>query len=402
MSFKCYNFVCDRLIKDRAYPALASWTAEPYTAEWQQFNQHYPYTVPCELIEHCAEHGFPYRLYTVDEAYPSDSFYVIGLGFFDFDIDYFALLSDQVKSRVQAQELRILFYYHEGDSPLKIKQRIDDLCLTHSIPKSGYRFVTGNTAAGSNKDTIENFVYFPDHELLYQRRSLGTRPLTIHNKQRSRDFTCLSRTHKWWRAAVVADLKRNNLLTNSYWSYTTDITLSEDRTANPIATDSLNLTDYIDDFIIGAPYRADTLSSAAHNDHSQLTAEHYSDSWCNIVLETLYDADGSGGAFLTEKTFKCIKHGQPFIIVGAPGSLLGLQSIGYRTFDHAIDYTYDYTLDNTERWRLILKEIARIRRQDQQAWFESCRSDLEHNQRLFARNKRTRLNMLYLQLHNLL
>jgi hypothetical protein len=201
---------------------------------------------------------------------------------------------------------------------------------------------------------------------------------------------------------VVADLKRNNLLTNSYWSYTTDITLSEDRAANPIATDSLNLTDYIDDFIIGAPYRADTLSSAAHNDHSQLTAEHYSDSWCNIVLETLYDADGSGGAFLTEKTFKCIKHGQPFIIVGAPGSLLGLQSIGYRTFDHAIDYTYDYTLDNTERWRLILKEIARIRRQDQQAWFESCRSDLEHNQRLFARNKRTRLNMLYLQLHNLL
>jgi hypothetical protein len=40
-----------------------------------------------------------------------------------------------------------------------------------------------------------------------------------------------------------------------------------------------------------------------------------------LCLETHFDADQSGGAFLTEKTFKPIKHGQMFFVAGPAGSL---------------------------------------------------------------------------------
>jgi hypothetical protein len=111
-------------------------------------------------------------------------------------------------------------------------------------------------------------------------------------------------------------------------------------------------------------------------------------------LETHFDADGSGGAFLTEKTFRAIKHGHPFVIVGCVGSLATLRKLGYRTFDHAIDNSYDNVVDNTQRWLKCRHAIAEIQKKNMQIWFESCRSDVEHNQKLFAQHKYERLNTL--------
>jgi hypothetical protein len=119
------------------------------------------------------------------------------------------------------------------------------------------------------------------------------------------------------------------------------------------------------------------------------------------VIETHFDADQSGGAFLTEKTFKPIKHGQPFVIVGAPGSLQALRNLGYRTFDHAIDNSYDLETNNTCRWQKVLQAIKKINQCDLDSWFASCIDDLQHNQRLFVSSKFDRLSVLYKDLINI-
>jgi hypothetical protein len=246
---------------------------------------------------------------------------------------------------------------------------------------------------------VPNGCYLPDHELLYQRRNSGTPAATIHNNIRNKDFTVLSRTHKWWRATVMTDLYRNGLLTNSYWSYRTDINLNEWREENPIQTQELNIDYAVDQFLSHTPYTCDELTTNQHNDHAITNLDHYTNSYCNIVLETLYDADSSGGTFLTEKTFKPIKHGQPFIIVGPAGSLAQLRELGYRTFDHAIDNSYDSEPNNTKRWCKAFQAICKIKRQDMHKWFESCREDLEHNQQLFLASKYERLNIVFKLLH---
>jgi hypothetical protein len=392
-----FNFVADRITRDKAYPALSTWTAEPYTPEWQRFVSAWPYTIPCELHEHCAEFNVPYRLWSINDAYPPGSYYTVGVGFFDFSVDYFGLMSGAVQAALRTGRLTALFYYHEGDNPYTIKERLDDLCLAWRLPSNCYRFVSGNTAARN----IPGFVYFPDHELLYWRRNKNVAPSAIHTQTRSRDFTALSRTHKWWRATAMADLHRNHLLDNSYWSYNTQVTINDRPEDNPIEIDTLGIRNYLTEFLDGGPYRADAWNDSQHNDHSQIEVKHFTDSSCHIVLETHFDADQSGGTFLTEKTFKAIKHGQPFVIVGPAGSLEALRRLGYRTFDHAIDNTYDLETGNTQRWIKVVDSIQQIKQQDLGQWVKRCRSDAEHNQQLFVSTKADRLNNLLTKLKTL-
>jgi len=389
------NFVADRVVRGKAYPALARWSANPYTAEWRQFVQHWPNTVPAELYEHFNTHGVKYTLSDFNNP-TVGAYYTIGIGFFNFDVDYFALMSEVVRRQLRREELTVVFYYHEGDNPFRIRDRLDELCQNHLLPPNCYRFVSGNTAA----DVIPNFAYFPDHELLYWHRNQAIPPAPVHSNPRRRDFTVLSRTHKWWRATVMTDLHRTGLLENSYWSYGTDITAGEAETDNPIEVDTLGVRADIAAFLAQGPYTCDAKTASQHNDHHVIESDHHTDSYCNIVLETHFDADGSGGAFLTEKTFKAIKHGQPFVIVGCAGSLAALRNLGYRTFDHAIDNGYDNISNNTERWIAVRSAIAHIKSQDLPAWFESCRSDTEHNQQLFCSAKADRLNTLLERLHS--
>lgn len=371
----------DAVIQGKAYPALAEWQARPYTTEWRQFVHHWPYTVPCELHEHCLTHDFPYSI-----SSSQGDFYCVGLGFFDFRIDYF----DLVPTHVLNNRVTILFYYHEGDNPYTIKRRLDELCAKHNLSTDCYRFISGNTAA----DNIPGFYYFPDHELLYWHRNKKVTPNIICEGNKKYDFTLLSRTHKWWRATVVADLHRSGLLDNSIWSYNT-VSINDREQDNPIEIDSFNdLREYLKNFLSNAPYVCDSLTTDQHNDHHMTEKSHYSDSYCNIVLETHFDADQSGGAFLTEKTFKPIKHAQPFIVVGAPGSLQALRKLGYRTFDHCIDNSYDNETDNTRRWIKIKQAIKKIKEQDLSDWFSQCVDDINHNQQLFLSSKYNRLNNL--------
>jgi hypothetical protein len=389
------NFVADRIVRNKAYPALARWQAQPYTTEWRQFVQHWPNTVPAELYEHFNTHGIDYKLSDFTNL-TSNAYYTVGLGFFNFDVDYFALMSELVRRQLRREELTVLFYYHEGDNPFRIRDRLDELCQNHLLPPNCYRFVSGNTAANG----IPGFVYFPDHELLYWHRNQTVPPTPVHSNRRLRDFTVLSRTHKWWRATVMTDLHRAGLLSNSYWSYGTDIATDEAETDNPIEVDSLEIREDIRQFLNKGPYSCDTLTHEQHNDHHLIETNHFTDSYCNIVLETHFDADGSGGAFLTEKTFKAIKHGQPFVIIGCPGSLAALRELGYRTFDHAINNNYDSIQNNTERWIAVRSAVAQLKSQDLHTWFESCRDDVEHNQQLFCSEKSQRLNTLLERIHN--
>ena len=238
------NFVADRVVRNKAYPALARWPAQPYTAEWRQFVQHWPNTVPAELYEHFNTHGIEYRLSDFNNPV-SGAYYTVGIGFFNFDVDYFALMSEQVRRQLRREELTVLFYYHEGDNPFRIRDRLDELCQNHLLPSNCYRFVSGNTAA----EGIPGFVYFPDHELLYWHRNQQIPPTPVHSNKRLRDFTILSRTHKWWRATVMTDLHRTGLLNNSYWSYRTDVATDEAETDNPIEVDTLGIRTDIEQFL---------------------------------------------------------------------------------------------------------------------------------------------------------
>ena len=387
------NLLIDRMCQGRPYPNLARHPAEPYTQAWREFAHHWPKTVPFELALHCERHGVPVQYYDLDTAQaaaPEHLFYPIGLGWFDFTLDYFDLIDSCVQTLVRSGQVQVLFWYHEGDNPQHIQQRLNWLCEQHEFPLGAYRFVSGNRAA----DQIPGFYWFPDHELIYWQRNRHQTALPWRAGTRPYNFTVLNRTHKWWRAAVMADLARQGLLNHSLYSYSTAETTGDCAEDSPIEIGTLGLAAAIDQFLAAAPYRCDDLTSIQHNDHASLVARHYTESACHVVIETLFDADGSGGAFLTEKTFKPIRHAQPFVIVGCAGSLAALRDLGYNTFDHVIDPTYDTVANNTERWLCLRETLRELTARPQSTWLPDCQASAEHNQQLFLSGKHTRLNSL--------
>jgi hypothetical protein len=84
---------------------------------------------------------------------------------------------------------------------------------------------------------------------------------------------------------------------------------------------------------------------------------------------------------LTEKTFKPIAMGMPFIIVGTQGSLRYLRSYGFKTFGDLWDESYDDEPDDSKRIEKIahtlklLDDLGEYR----QAIFESAWDIVQHN-----------------------
>ena len=355
----------------------------------------YPYIIPCRLLYFCQDHSYPINVSYIDQPIPNNAYYPLGIGWFDFDQDYFALMSTQVLDLLRRQKLKVLFYYHEGDNPVHEKEYLDTLCQQHQLPLDCYRFVSGNTAC----ESLPNFVYFADHELFYWRNGVvwNGRPqpgCQVHTRPRGRKFTLLSRIHKWWRSTIVSYFHREQLLDNSYWSYGNQ-DIGDQYCDNPIRIhDFQKLDNYMDQFLALGPYTCDTLTPEEHNSHWTLVREHFEDSYCHLVLETFFDADGSGGAFLTEKTFKPIRHGQPFVIFGTSNSLATLRRLGYRTYDSHIDNSYDTVIDNTERFVKLISTVNKLGNQDLHVWFEQLAEDARYNQELFVASKYNRLEQL--------
>jgi hypothetical protein len=382
------NLIADQVIRGRIYPALACHQAVPYTQGWREFGQHWPHTIPIRLQEYCDHHGVELNITTIDSEWPVDAFYPVGLGFFDFGIDYFELMPERIRTGLLFDDVRVLFYYHEGDNPLRIKTRLDELCAKHNLRDDCYVFVSGNTAAKQ----LANFVYFTDFELWYYQRNRASPALKIHSEPRAFDFTVLNRLHKSWRALAMADLKSLDLLDNAYWSYCESGVF--DDAECPIEIDNFHgLRSYTEEFLKSAPYISDELDFDQRNDHSTLVPKYHVNSYCNIVMETHFDADQSGGAFLTEKTFKPIKHGQLFFIAGPAGSLQVLRDLGYRVFDNILDNSYDLEQDHTQRWMALTRAIY-FAQPELPELFEQARADIEHNQQLFQTTKTDRLNSL--------
>jgi hypothetical protein len=389
-----FNFVFDRRNDSRPYPNLAPMMDNPHDS-YHGMGDTWPYIAPCRLLLYCQDHQYPVNISYVDEPLPENAWYPIGLAWFDYSQDYFAQLSARVQEWLKKHKLKILFYYHEGDNPLKEKDRLDQLCAQHELPTDCYRFISGNTQA----ENIKGFVYFPDHELFYWRNAVKWNDRSMpgcsyHDRPRTHRYTALNRLHKWWRATIMADLRRQDLLNNSYWSYN-NIDMGDLAEDNPIEIDSIvDLRESLKEFLKYAPHSCDQLTEQEHNSHWTLVPEHYDDAYCNLVFETLYDAEQSGGAFISEKTFKPIRHAQPFIIFGTTHSLKTLKQLGYRTFDHVLDNNYDYEVNNTQRYLKTLETLKTLDQQDLHAWYVSCRDDILHNQQVFLSSKFDRLNTL--------
>jgi hypothetical protein len=239
------------------------------------------------------------------------------------------------------------------------------------------------TTESTKSHDLAGTAYMCSDELFYRHRNRSM-PTVYHEQERSKKFTALVRTHKEWRAYTMARLWSKGLHESGYFSYNNQITVEED--INSIDTSNLgSLKHHTEFFLKLAPFHCDLLTPDEHADMKYTVGLHHSDAYFNFVIES----ELTGPVRLTEKVFKAIKNCQPFVIAGACGSIKQLREMGYRTFDHVVDHSYDEIENTTERWEAVCTEMCRIAKSKKtHSMYIDCKDDLIHNQQLFL-NKET-------------
>jgi hypothetical protein len=103
----------------------------------------------------------------------------------------------------------------------------------------------------------------------------------------------------------------------------------------------------------------------------------------DVVQDTVGHDDQT--TFVSEKVFRSMIMGVPFVINGSFGVLATLRELGFETFDGIIDESYDHISDPEQRCRAVAQEIDKIcswtPEQKQQAWME-IHPRVQHNQNL--------------------
>jgi hypothetical protein len=103
------------------------------------------------------------------------------------------------------------------------------------------------------------------------------------------------------------------------------------------------------------------------------------DSLLYLVTETVAQGQRQ---HLTEKIFKPIALGMPFMVVGTQGSLKYLRQYGFKTFDGLWDESYDNEPDTAVRIQMIaqtLKGLDCLSPLHKQDIFKAAHSIIEHN-----------------------
>lgn len=112
-----------------------------------------------------------------------------------------------------------------------------------------------------------------------------------------------------------------------------------------------------------------------------LKAEPYIDTYFSLVTETVFDYAYS---FRTEKIWKPIAMAHPWIAVANQGYYRDLKQLGFQTFGHVIDESFD-TIENhqdrIERVALIVEDLCQ---QDLASFLAACYNVCKYNQQHLA------------------
>lgn len=112
-----------------------------------------------------------------------------------------------------------------------------------------------------------------------------------------------------------------------------------------------------------------------------LQAEPYIDTYFSLVTETIFDYPYS---FRTEKIWKPIAMGHPWIVAANQGYYRDLRNLGFQTFDPIIDESFDQIEDNQKRIDRIIDVVKDLCGQDLDHFVKECYTICKYNQKQFA------------------
>jgi len=118
------------------------------------------------------------------------------------------------------------------------------------------------------------------------------------------------------------------------------------------------------------------ISTSMERHPTKIPLQDYNDSQLEIVCET--DSQSDEIFYPTEKIYKPISAGHPFMVLAPQYFLRSLRAKGFKTFNKIFDESYDEIADQHQRIDKIYKILKQMNQKDIK---KSCRAITRHNQR---------------------
>lgn len=108
-----------------------------------------------------------------------------------------------------------------------------------------------------------------------------------------------------------------------------------------------------------------------------LRAEPYIDTYFSLVTETVFEEPYT---FRTEKIAKPLAMGHPWICAASQGFYRDLRNLGFQTFGHLIDESFDSISDHKSRMERIVSVVQDLCQQDLTSFLREAETVCKYNQ----------------------
>jgi len=231
---------------------------------------------------------------------------------------------------------------------------------------------------------LTGFFYFhnriPDYPLV----------LDALKSNQCKEYNSLNRTVRPHRTDHLYYLIKENLIQHGLVSG--NYTNNPENRKTPTISKSLILNaehnNYVKTLVKNLPRIVDKDFTVRSPDTDNKTIFNYSiykNSLLSFVTETAFHQPGM---FITEKTFKPIVAGHPFIILGQYNILKELNRMGYRTDFDGIDQSYDDIIDPIDRFyaaHLSLIKWVNTSRAEKELNIQKSLEIIKHNQKNYKK-----------------
>ena len=259
----------------------------------------------------------------------------------------FECISDKYLEDIRNNTSKILLLFtYEGYSGMGDNEDfeiIEEWRLKSNLPKNSIFYLCGNLL--SEKIVTERNLGYNAKGISYFEpwNKYKGDVITFEPVDDKFLFLSYNRQYRRHRIRFVIDLLEKNILDKGLISL------------NKIYDIDYDVNDDIKDFLLNqTPLMIDTMPELKYNLAINITIEDYKRTFISVVTETLVD---KGTLFFSEKIWKPIMVGHPFMVYGNEGSLKYLKSLGFKTFDKWIDESYDDEPDKDKRSKMIVNEL---------------------------------------------
>jgi hypothetical protein len=243
-----------------------------------------------------------------------------------------------------------------------------DLGLDQYLETQQVSIITSSDSDYYNSVNIDNFLSLVGENKVNWAVSANHFENVFDKSLKTHNFLFLNKVNRSHRKQLIDWFKTQGLLEHALWSdISAGITIADNHAVDFFTPDGRK---QIIDLIGHEPSWPD----------GWLFPDLYTKTYFSIVTETFFEHPN---IFITEKTYKPMMMGHPFIIASSAGFYQKLNDRGYKTFDGLIDESFDKIRDNDKRLLAIADAVADLVNSDLDLFLKNARPICEHNREHF-------------------